>query len=159
MVGAYSVVAVSAVVDALTSTVWPDTFNVPEEVSPVVEATPRTVFPVTFNVPDDVNPVVDALASTVCPETFSVPEELRPVVEAVASVDCPVTLRVPFEISAVLNVPLVPKKFVANDVVEVALVITDDDANTFCEKKLRKRRVLVPKDRDASVVGTMSPAW
>ena len=38
-----------------------------------------------------------------------------------------------------------------------ALVMTDDDAYTFCEKRLMKRSALDPRERVASVVGRMSP--
>jgi hypothetical protein len=51
-----------------------------------------------------------------------------------------------------------PFRSVAKKLVEVAFVITEDVAKIFCEKRLRKRRALVPRDRVISVVGRMSPA-
>jgi hypothetical protein len=62
----------------------------------------------------------------------------------VAKVDVPV------------EVTVVKAPFVANKFVLVAFVTTELVANIFCAKRLRKRRVFVPSEREISVVGRMS---
>ena len=42
--------------------------------------------------------------------------------------------------------------------VDEALVITEDEAYIFCEKRLRKRNALVPREREMSVVGKILAA-
>ncbi len=53
-------------------------------------------------------------------------------------------------------VTFVNDAFVAKKFVDVAFVITDEVANMFCEKRLRKRRELEPMERTTSVVGRRS---
>ena len=47
-------------------------------------------------------------------------------------------------------------KVVAKRLVLVAFVMTEEEAKMFWEKRLRKRRVLEPRERVMSVVGRMS---
>ena len=47
-------------------------------------------------------------------------------------------------------------KVVAKRLVLVAFVMTEEEAKMFWEKRLRKRRVLDPRERVMSVVGRMS---
>ena len=120
-------------------------------------------------------PVVDAVVKYVCPET------VRSVAEAVVRVDCPVAVRFvvkrlpvvspPVEDASVkqrvgtvralvedarLKVRLDVEAFVVKRFVEVLLVTTEEEAQMFCVKRLRKRRALVPRERVISVVGRIS---
>ena len=85
--------------------------------------------------------VVEALA--IVPLVTEAVRAVRLVVEAVIAAKR--------ELVALVNEALAVKRFVL-----VAFVTTEDVAKIFCEKRLRKRRVFVPRERVMSVVGRMS---
>jgi len=88
----------------------------------------------------------EALERVVLPATLRVLERVRAVAEAVERVVCPVALSVEV------------KRLVEVRAVVDALVITEEEAKIFCEKRLRKRRAFEPSERVVSVVGRVSPA-
>ena len=138
---------VKLVADALVRVDWPETLRLPESERLVPEALASTVWP------DTVRAVAEAVARVVCPVTKVGPDTVSAVAEAVVKYACPATVRPPV-VEAFVKLPCVAKRVP----VVVLLVKSEEVAKMFCEKRLRKRRALDPRDRVISVVGRMSPA-
>ena len=108
--------------DAVPSTVWPETFNVPDEVRPVEDAFPRVVCPVTLRVPLDVREEVAVILPPLREEKVEV---------MALSVVAKKLVEVAFVAVRFVKKPVVAFRRVVKKLVEVAFVITP-----FTEERL-----------------------
>ena len=137
--------------DVVARVLVPSTLKREVTVWLVEEELARVVCPVMKVGPLTVRAVAEAFERVVCPVTVSVEAVV------VARVEVPRTLKREEIVSLVLEALVILPVVAKRAPVVVLLVNVEEVAKIFCEKRLRKRKALDPRDRVISDVGRMSP--